>query len=168
MKFFVRSRDSVVIWVDIVNQLAGEDNALVISVKDPKSKPVDFGTMNEDRILRLSFHDVDFQHPTDLPDIVRFDGTLAKLIKVFMLEWMLKSEDADKLVVVVHCEAGISRSAAIAAALSKHCIGDDSVFFRSPFIPNRMVYKILLDCLNNQDNPIPTLVLEPNNDDPVF
>jgi hypothetical protein len=45
--------------------------------------------------------------------------------------------------IVINCEAGISRSAAIAAALSKILTGDDKVFF-DQFIPNRHIYRTIL------------------------
>src|SRR5690606_31489235 len=47
--------------------------------------------------------------------------------------------------VIVQCEAGISRSAGVAAALIKSVNGDDSVFFKPPYVPNRYVYRMVLN-----------------------
>ena len=46
---------------------------------------------------------------------------------------------------MVHCFAGISRSAAVAAAISKLKGLDDSQFLDEPFEPNVRVYRTLLD-----------------------
>jgi len=50
--------------------------------------------------------------------------------------------------VICHCEAGISRSAAVAAALSKYYNGNDSFFFEQ-YIPNGLVYSTLLAKFHN-------------------
>jgi predicted protein tyrosine phosphatase len=44
---------------------------------------------------------------------------------------------------VVHCDAGLSRSPAIAAAVAKAWLGDDNEFFRR-YLPNQHVYRTLL------------------------
>lgn len=69
-----------------------------------------------------------------------------------------KLKDTGVQAVVVHCEAGISRSAGMAAAIAKHFNGDDSEFFNSPtnlyaiqrsvYSPNRLVYRVMLDALH--------------------
>ena len=46
---------------------------------------------------------------------------------------------------MVHCRAGISRSSAVAAAIARLKFGDDSEFFEEPFLPNRLVYRTLLE-----------------------
>lgn len=50
-------------------------------------------------------------------------------------------------VIVVHCEAGISRSAGVGAALAYFMNGDDSYFFRGRFVPNRTCYSRVLRAL---------------------
>ncbi len=47
--------------------------------------------------------------------------------------------------IVVHCDAGMSRSPAVAAALSRALTGDDSDFFGGRYRPNMRVYRLLLD-----------------------
>jgi len=44
---------------------------------------------------------------------------------------------------LIHCEAGLSRSPAIAAALTRIHYGDDGPWFEMDF-PNRLVYQTLL------------------------
>ena len=50
--------------------------------------------------------------------------------------------------IVVHCDAGISRSAGIAAAIAKYLNGNDDDFFvRSPYTPNMTCYSKVLFAL---------------------
>ena len=46
--------------------------------------------------------------------------------------------------VVLHCDAGMSRSPGLAAALSKVLVGDDTEFFKR-YRPNMRVYRTLLE-----------------------
>lgn len=52
--------------------------------------------------------------------------------------------------IVCHCDAGISRSSGVAAALSKHYNGTDFEFFNSGgrYRPNMLVYTKVLNALN--------------------
>lgn len=85
--------------------------------------------------LRLQFHDADrdgagytLLSEEDARNIVRFVRAHREQIQL----------------VVCQCEAGISRSAGCAAALSKWLNGDDEAFFRL-FHPNRWVYRRVLE-----------------------
>ena len=55
--------------------------------------------------------------------------------------------------VICHCDAGQSRSAGAAAAISKFFTGDDSFYFRSglyrgpKYTPNRLIYRSVLEAL---------------------
>lgn len=44
---------------------------------------------------------------------------------------------------LVHCDAGISRSSAVAAAISRLKFRDEGEFLDEPFDPNPLVYRIL-------------------------
>ena len=50
-------------------------------------------------------------------------------------------------ILIVHCDAGISRSAGVAAALGLilNGRGGDRRFFSPPYVPNMHVYRLLLD-----------------------
>jgi hypothetical protein len=52
--------------------------------------------------------------------------------------------------VVCHCAAGQSRSAGLAAALSKFYNGEDKQFFHMPYTPNMLVYRTMLNYLEEQ------------------
>lgn len=57
------------------------------------------------------------------------------------------NRSADKL--IVHCEAGISRSAGVAAAIMKAWNGDDGPVFNNPrYMPNMTCYRKVLSALN--------------------
>lgn len=50
--------------------------------------------------------------------------------------------------IVVHCDAGISRSAGVAAAIAQYLNGnDDDFFIRSPYQPNMTCYSTVLFAL---------------------
>ena len=51
---------------------------------------------------------------------------------------------------VVHCEAGRSRSAGVAAAIMKYLNGDDmSIFNNGKYVPNMTCYRYTLEALFN-------------------
>lgn len=49
--------------------------------------------------------------------------------------------------IIVHCDAGFSRSPAVAAALSRWLNGDDGIFFGPGYCPNRHVYRTMMNKL---------------------
>jgi predicted protein tyrosine phosphatase len=55
---------------------------------------------------------------------------------------------------IVHCHAGVSRSAAVAAAISRAETGDDSEFFNSQYVPNMTVYYTVLKAFGFDNTPI--------------
>lgn len=108
----------------------------VISIREPGS---DLPLIAENDlcrgVLRLSFHDLD--QPKG-PESELFTPVHAREILAFV---DLVRRDIEAL--VIHCEAGISRSAGVAAALSRAFFGEDRYFF-DHYIPNRLVYSTLL------------------------
>lgn len=71
-------------------------------------------------------------------EVKTFDEGMAKSVKEFMVR------NAAAKTVIVNCEAGISRSAGVAAALSKVLTRDDEEFFRR-YVPNRLVYRKIIE-----------------------
>lgn len=110
---------------------------VMISITDPESSLAKVDAVQDCvDILRLQFHDVD--RDMNNPVIKMFQPSQAKEILQFVSKW----SDSVGLF-VVHCEAGISRSAGVAAALTKCCGDNDSEFFQR-FHPNRYVYSMIL------------------------
>lgn len=86
-------------------------------------------------LLRLSFADAD--EPSEL---TLFDDQHALEIVTFLRA----HPEVDRL--VIHCDAGLSRSPAIAAAIARADGQDDSLWFER-YRPNPRVYRLLLNAL---------------------
>lgn len=51
--------------------------------------------------------------------------------------------------IIVHCEAGISRSSGVAAAIMKYLFNDDmAIFNNGKYTPNMTCYRMVLNALN--------------------
>jgi predicted protein tyrosine phosphatase len=87
-------------------------------------------------ILRLSFADIEEPEPD--ADLVLFDAEHARAIHGFVTKHRASVER-----IVVHCDAGVSRSPAVAAAITRALGGDDADFFVR-YRPNRRVYRGVL------------------------
>jgi predicted protein tyrosine phosphatase len=117
-----------------------------ISIATYPKEFIQLRTENRVALLQLAFMDIDrplsptSKHAND-PDTKFFDQEQAqKIINFAKSVW-------DKIdVLLVHCEAGVSRSPAVAAALSVIFNGprSDNTYFKQ-YIPNRHVYKTILN-----------------------
>lgn len=68
----------------------------------------------------------------------------AEQIANFVRRWINKVDT-----VIVHCDAGVSRSAGIGAAIMKWANGDDSAIFNNGrFIPNMRCFRMMLNAFN--------------------
>lgn len=86
------------------------------------------------RVLRLAFDDVD-------------GGGWAMTAEDARQIAQFVAENKDRLI-IVHCDAGVSRSAGIAAALLKFYNGDDTPIFDNPkYCPNMLCYRLMLNQL---------------------
>ncbi len=101
-------------------------------------------------MLRLTFHDVEETQTRFLgrgpESFLHVTPEQATQIAEFARRWV-----GQVPLMVVHCEGGISRSAAAAAAISRYFNGVDSFFFEH-YVPNRLVYRRVLEALQ-QDDP---------------
>ena len=115
---------------------------IVISIRNPEEKPVKL-PIQKSRLasLFLDFHDADNRSLKLVDSDIKlklFNEEQATSI----LEFVELFKDKIQLV-VVNCEAGISRSAGIGASLSKIYNNDDTYFFKH-YCPNMLVYKKIL------------------------
>jgi len=121
-------------------------NALaLISIRDPSEQPLDHAMSHKYgetcAILNLVFHDVDSLKIADNYKLMAFTPEMAKQI----LNWVKSVMKAGIELIIVQCNAGISRSSGVAAALSLIVNGDDSwVFNDKRYLPNRLVYRTIL------------------------
>jgi predicted protein tyrosine phosphatase len=115
---------------------------IVVSVTDceaPKAKIAESPQCLD--ILRLKFHDADVPQS----DWVLISEQDARNIVAFIRQHLNTVQ-----AVVCQCEAGMSRSAGIAAALSRWLQDDDTVFFQR-YLPNRYVYRRVLEAAQESD-----------------
>jgi predicted protein tyrosine phosphatase len=85
-------------------------------------------------LLRLLFDDIT---QSDTPQ--SFTPSLAAEILDFVASVWDKAD-----AILIHCDVGLSRSPAVAAALSRIYYGDDGPWFELDF-PNRLVYDVLME-----------------------
>jgi len=135
MFFKVINRDEA----ESINGIPLVDPYVMISISCPKD-PANIPNRESCKdILRLEFDDVDVSvHLTGDRKIQYFNQEYAREI----LSFYRKYKDNIKYM-IIHCDAGISRSPAVAAALSKIESGYDNDWFER-YLPNRRVYSLLL------------------------
>lgn len=114
----------------------------IISINNVGEKPPAFMLQNNCRLVRyLYFDDVEKGENNCIDD--RTLNSLAYLI--FSNLGFMNNDIKD---IYVHCGAGVSRSAGLAAALMKFYNDDDSPIFDNPkYVPNMTVYKAVLEML---------------------
>lgn len=93
-------------------------------------------------LLQLVFEDT---LDRDSPDA--FNAFQATAILDFVAEWWDRID-----VWLIHCELGLSRSPAVAAALSRIYYQDDGPWFELEF-PNALVYELLLETHARRQRP---------------
>lgn len=151
-KFYIENRE------DAGSHVSKGRKYVVISITDPGSKENVFvADPNRVEILSLQFSDFDIvrfpgarKYIKEVNDdsffkpwIVLFDYTMAKQIFDFY-----QKHEKNVGYFLIHCEAGISRSPAVAAALCLYETGNDEYFFQK-YLPNKHVYRTILEYLDN-------------------
>jgi predicted protein tyrosine phosphatase len=141
MRFFVYSRQAIEAIRPHV------ESHVIISITtpedpDPVKLPVTTATAG---VLHLSFDDLDEnylslppEHPRLVRPVVMFSPEHARRI----LDFIRQHGQVEHL--IVHCDGGMSRSPAVAAALSRIITGSDQELL-DRYHPNSLVYQVLLD-----------------------
>lgn len=155
--FIVMSRRSA----EEYSHRAHMENSIIVSISDsydffPKFKRMKSNGIKD--ILNLSFDDVQlpsgaseryiwkkdegllFDTLDNTPYVVISDEDAKKIVS-FIKKWYDKVDT-----IIVHCNAGISRSSGVCAAIMKAMTGDDSQIFNNPrYLPNTTCYKKVLE-----------------------
>ena len=133
MEFFIYSRPA------IERVAAHEVPHVVISITTTEDDRARLPASAQCRgVLRLSFPDLENAIPGIGPDEL-FGSAHADQI------WDFVQRHRGQISrIVLHCDAGLSRSPGVAAALARVLVGDDSEFFQR-YHPNMRVYRVLLD-----------------------
>lgn len=117
-----------------------EDKSIIVSISNWGEEDNSFhlGENNIKAILFLSFDDIEATNDKNEHPITKED---AKRVEKFVNKYKNK---VDKI--IVHCEAGVSRSAGVCAAIMKALNGDDWEIFDNPrFCPNMTCYNTVLE-----------------------
>ena len=140
MKFIVTSRS------EIERGIVVRTRYVVVSITDPDNPlariPKSAGFRG---VLRVQFHDsVPVDGEVLPPHIVLMTREHAERI----LEFVARHQDQVDTI-VVHCEQGMSRSPAVAAALCSQ-LGENSDRFLQEYQPNEYVYALMLSVAPNR------------------
>lgn len=91
-------------------------------------------------VLELNFSDIEETWVKELgPDFFLFSDEDAKKI----VNFIKKYENSDIDEILIHCNAGVSRSTAVADAIAKYLGKDNSIYFKNSK-PNKYVYEKLI------------------------
>lgn len=152
-------------WLEIMSRRevcdycreAHDESCVIISISDPRMLYYEepFASLENEviDILPLTFSDADkpgldvYGYDAEVEDLMS-DGD-ARKVAGFVAKY--RGEN-----IIVHCDAGISRSAGVGAAILKHLTGYDGKIFNSPERhPNMWCYRKTLNALQEKDGPKP-------------
>lgn len=131
--------------IDVYSRVSAEsldyskfDEHIIISICTHKNLPakLNIGSTTKS-ILRLCFADADTKY-----NLAQGLDLFTKEHAIQILNFIIENKDVKKL--IIHCDAGISRSPAIAAAISKILYNDDNIYFKV-YKPNMHVYRTILN-----------------------
>lgn len=135
MNIYVMSREKCVRYCHKPHN----DYSIIISINTPwaiyGNEPFTSGENKVLSILRVWFDDVDVETKNCMNE------EHAEAIKKFVARFSNRNDVS----VIVHCDAGVSRSAGVAAALSKYYNGTDGKYFDGQYTPNMWCYRIMLN-----------------------
>ena len=131
MKVIVMNRHQSERWVT-------KESHAMISISSPgdRSEVLPLPVNRCLKFLRLAFYDLDRR----IHGYPRMTRRQARQI------WRFVQALNGIPILVIHCDAGVSRSPAVAAAITKWQTGDDTEWFKR-FYPNRWVYRQLIETM---------------------
>ena len=121
---------------------------VIISIRTPGDEKAEFDSNNKTikDILYLEFYDISYNSQEIFKGYEPMTDEDAVKIRDFVLKW---KDKVDTL--WVHCDAGISRSAGVAAAILESFGKDNSYIFDSKmYFPNLLCYHKTLNAFRNR------------------
>lgn len=115
----------------------------IISIRTPDDEQAVFNLENDTikDILHLSFYDVSTESQDIFKGYPAMTDDDALKIKEFVLKWKDKVDT-----IIVHCDAGVSRSAGVAAGILDGLDQDSSqIFDNNRYLPNSLCYRKTLN-----------------------
>lgn len=120
----------------------------VISITDPEKEDADiYQSSFLHSVLRLRFHDIAGKKNSELKNFQPTDEIAMTQEQALNILNFVRDNFRDVELIVCQCEAGVSRSAAVAAALSKILNNEDDFFFKHYWV-NHWVYNLILENAN--------------------
>lgn len=118
---------------------------LILSITDPERPEATFAASpHQKAILRLQFHD------KSGPRAAALGKTAMTMEQARSIIAFVQAHLAEVQLIICQCEAGISRSASVAAALSRILQGEDNFFF-THYAPNDWIYHTLLEAADGDN-----------------
>lgn len=123
--------------------------SIMISISDPylsyPDAPFITRENNIQALLPLTFCDADEPGPDVYGNLARAEDLMQEEDAIRIRDLLAQHPDCN---VIVHCDAGMSRSAGTAAAIIEAAGGDPASIFRSPYYdPNLHCYQLVLRVL---------------------
>lgn len=109
-----------------------------ISTPDVSYRPLPFHFCDNCAVLEEEFDDIDTKRRGLMP--------MSEADAVRVVDFINENKGKP---VFVHCDAGQSRSAGVAAAISKFMCGNDDKFFSGAYTPNMNCYSKVLSAFHN-------------------
>jgi predicted protein tyrosine phosphatase len=144
VSFIIHSRNTAEMWLSPKNT-----PFIVISIHTPGSeRPVFPNDPNRVNTLYLQFHDEVAPNTRHTETILMSEEQAQEVVK-FVKHYVVNDLNSSlpKIdLIMIHCEAGVSRSAGVASGLSYWLNETDEYFIQSPFFrPNALCRKLIIE-----------------------
>lgn len=121
---------------------------IVISIHSTGSSPANIPNHSACLgILPICFDDVPYDINTDKVQCKAIAKDQANQIWTFVDYYLNFNKDISQQkaeLILIHCDAGVCRSPAIAAAIDLVYSGNNDKWFKPPYLPNKKVYTTML------------------------
>lgn len=135
MEFQIMSKDRAIKYA----QSRNDEKSIVISINDVNDVDTFIVPNDKNKIYRI--------HYAFFNDVERGSTAISESQAEDIADFILQYKD-DVNLIIVHCGAGVSRSAGCCAAIMKALCGTDSMIFNNVYYkPNMKVYREVLNAL---------------------